>query len=95
MVDIASTEPLEEEFYELKMLSCEVVVSVIDLNRFSSYSNLKRVVAWVMRAKRIWLKLASKRGSMTADELADAEFEICRLVQQEAFANEITSLLNN
>jgi len=44
-----------------------------------------------MRAKRIWLKLASKRGFLTADELSDAEIEICRLVQQKAYANEITS----
>jgi len=32
---------------------------------------------------------------LTTDELSDAEIKICKLVQQEAYANEIESLLNN
>nr|XP_041632359.1 uncharacterized protein LOC121502723 [Drosophila kikkawai] len=92
--DITLPDVFEEEVPEHPVLRCQVVIPIIEFNRFSSYSNLKRVIGWVMRAKGLWLKRSDKKGPLTVQELADAEIEICRMVQQEAFPEEIKNLRN-
>jgi len=63
--------------------------------RYSSWYNLKRAVAWILRLKRF---LQSKkvcddsRKSLSVDDLAEAELVILRYVQSKSFPQELKSL---
>ncbi|KAL7724625.1 hypothetical protein ACLKA6_013859 [Drosophila palustris] len=93
-----TTERLEEEICSHPFLKCQVSVQFIDFTNFSSFSKLKGTMAWVLRAKNSWLKrIINKQtgltsDTLTVDELHEAEKWICRMVQEEAYAEEIAAL---
>ncbi|KAL7723791.1 hypothetical protein ACLKA6_000406 [Drosophila palustris] len=92
------TERLEEEICSHPFLKCQVSVQFIDFTNFSSFSKLKGTMAWVLRAKNSWLKgIINKQtgltsDTLTVDELHEAEKWICRMVQEETYAEEIAAL---
>lgn len=66
--------------------------TIIDFNRFSSFLRLKRTMAWVLRIVQRRKKKDTGTNCLTVAELKDAENCLCRLVQEESFANEIEAL---
>ncbi|KAM8711561.1 hypothetical protein ACLKA7_012129 [Drosophila subpalustris] len=93
-----TTERLEEEICSHPFLKCQVSVQFIDFTNFSSFSKLKGTMAWVLRAKNSWLKrIINKQtgltsDTLTVDELHEAEKWICRMVQEETYAEKIAAL---
>ncbi|XP_065365610.1 uncharacterized protein LOC135958645 [Calliphora vicina] len=62
--------------------------TVIQFSRFSSYTKLKRCVAWVLR----FLKSIHSTDDLRVDEITSADIIICRLVQSECYQNELKYL---
>ena len=92
---------------EAAAFTCETVCSDIlttTISRCSSWSRLRRVVAWVLRYKSNLLHRVKERengketmqkttiGPVTVHELREAEKEIIKHVQQVAFSEEIKVL---
>ncbi|XP_036347760.1 uncharacterized protein LOC118757126 [Rhagoletis pomonella] len=81
---------------------CMLVIpagKVINFTRFSNYLRLKRTIAWTLRffsnVKAKYIGSVGPSGELTSAELKDAELRLCRIVQKEAFPNEIMQLKNN
>lgn len=67
----------------------------IDLHKYSSFSNVKRIVAWICRF--VVNKFFVERQltcPLTTLELRNAEIILCKLAQRESFSEEISSLKN-
>ena len=76
------------------------ISDVIDTQRFSSWLNLQRHTAWVLRAAKNFCALLSRNLPVThtylsVPELHDAEMSLVRLAQQEGFPAEYKSLQQN
>ncbi|XP_036319769.1 uncharacterized protein LOC118734157 [Rhagoletis pomonella] len=84
-----------EEVQPSRLLYCQASKNFIDFTKFRSYLKIKRIVAWVLRAKLLFnRKSVNMRLSnvLTAAEIEEAEIMICKTVQQECFASEISDL---
>ncbi|XP_065076551.1 uncharacterized protein LOC135700089 [Ochlerotatus camptorhynchus] len=69
---------------------------VIAYERFSKWERLQRSMAYVLRFIFNATKKGERRsGRLTQPELDDAENEVLKQVQREAFADEVTTLKNN
>lgn len=67
---------------------------IIDFNRFSSFLRLKRTMAWVLRFVGRCRKknVDNATNCLTVAELKIAETILCRVSQEESFANELNIL---
>lgn len=86
---------IEENIPEQKTNIQCFKISKIDnsfLFRFSSFSKLKRVIAYCLRFKYNTLKQNQQFGPFTTEELQDSTYRIVKLVQLECFAEEIHNL---
>jgi len=64
---------------------------LLEVNKFSYYTNLLRVVAWILRFLRN-LRAADKLGELTASELHDSHHQLPQLVQRDSFPAEYGAL---
>lgn len=91
--DVSSTEQTGEELKAKLLLATVEACSVIDFSRFSSYLKLKRNVGWVCRFLHNKFHSSIVRaGELSVEELREAEFIICRLVQREVYSKEVLEL---
>ncbi|KAL7743863.1 hypothetical protein ACLKA6_000267 [Drosophila palustris] len=69
---------------------------LFDMDRFSNYLRLKRTFSWILRfIKRLrHQNVPDACGELTANELRLAEVLLCKLAQNQAYSNEISSLRN-
>ena len=87
--------PNTEERREVRIcLSVRDEEPVIDPKRFSNWRKLLRVTAWLRRFLFNCRTVQSERkcGSLTPDELREAELHWCRSVQREVFREELNAL---
>ena len=90
-------QELPQDDTEVKKANVNAVVSIDSLNelitRFSSWSKLKRAVAWILRYKAFLRHKddaqSVRKDYLTAEELKEAEFEIIKHVQRNAFPEEM------
>ena len=67
-------------------------------SHYSSWDSLSKAIAWMARFKKYMLSRSSKaqdhvpRGPLTVPEVIDAEKDIVKVVQNEAFPKEIDAL---
>ncbi|XP_055903410.1 uncharacterized protein LOC129939426 [Eupeodes corollae] len=69
---------------------------IIDFNRFSKWSAIVRTIAYVIRYLNIKIKFKSElptKGILNGDELNEAQIILFRQVQENAFSEEICSLM--
>jgi len=65
---------------------------LLEVNKFSSYTKILRVVAWILRILRN-LRAADKTlGELTASELHDSRHQLLQLVQRDSFPAEYDAL---
>ncbi|XP_030386687.1 uncharacterized protein LOC115633383 [Scaptodrosophila lebanonensis] len=88
---------LEEEIETKTVLSCQVSEPIVKFIKFSSLSRLIRVFAWVLRAKhnlvyRTSMKKSERIPPLSSTELVDAENMLCKIVQQEVYSDEVSTL---
>ncbi|XP_067635222.1 uncharacterized protein [Eurosta solidaginis] len=97
-------ELLEEEILPSLHIQAKVTSCLLKFNRFSSYLKMKRVMAWVLRAADIFLKLRGTyqtcgggglQSELSAAELNKAEIYIVKAVQREVCAEEVSDLLKD
>ncbi|XP_036345954.1 uncharacterized protein LOC118755212 [Rhagoletis pomonella] len=85
---------LPEEIKTEAILLVQPHNSVIDFSRFGSFLKLRRTTAWVMRAVNLFRKQprseVNSSTSLNVTEIEAAENMICKLVQLECYANEIS-----
>ena len=68
------------------------------ISHYSSWDSLRKAIAWMARFKKYLLSRSSKaqrhvpRGPLTVPEVVDAEKDIVKVVQNEAFRKEIDAL---
>ena len=68
---------------------------LLEVHKFSSYTRLLRVVAWILRFLRN-LRVADKTlGELTASELHDSRHQLLQLVQRDSFPAEYDALLHD
>ena len=101
--EVRKSAPLKSP-QDVKLVACSLVATV-DRNatwrlaptRFSSWSRLKRVAAWVCRFLENCRSQSPQRciGELTVDELHDAENRIIKSAQLEAFPDEIKAIHHN
>lgn len=73
--------------------SISVVEPAIDIEHFSNYKNLIRVVAWVLRfVNNSRRKTSNKEKFITGEEMKKAELKIISLEQRKSFSNELKCL---
>ena len=100
--DLAShdIEP-ERRRINRKMLFAQPKATFIDVNRFSKYARLVRTLAYVRRGvvtmlqrmpQRKGTSSISPRRQLTATEVTEGERFLVRLVQREAFSQELIDL---
>lgn len=85
---------------ELKLnsivLTCNLSEPIFDFNRYSSYNNMKRIGAYVLRF--VFNLRASKAnrqtGSLSANELNASHIMLARFVQVQSFPDVYNALLN-
>ncbi len=92
-VDLA----IPENDPEVKQVTCHLVQNEnktcwLDVNRFSSWIRLRRVIAWCLRFKDILLKKEIIKGQLKVVELQQAEMFVIRMIQLECFPDEIRVL---
>ena len=68
---------------------------LIDVHKFSSYTKLLRVLAWILRFLRNLRRVDKTLGALTASELHDSRHQLLQLVQQDTFPAEYDALLHN
>ena len=69
--------------------------TTLDVHKFTYYTTLQRVVAWILRFVRN-LRAADKTfGELTASELNDSRHQLLQLVQRDTFPNEYDALLHD
>ena len=74
--------PNLDDIPEKRTAICLLLNSIPDFfNKFSSFNELKRVIAWCLRVKKIY----RNTGLLTSTDLQRAEFVILRLVQKCSF----------
>lgn len=61
-------------------------------NKYSTFSKLRRVVAWMLRLKRNTLKKETRSGQLNVAELQDASTALVRLIQRQEFSRELHNL---
>ncbi|CAD7001791.1 unnamed protein product [Ceratitis capitata] len=88
---------LPEEMQPAHLLCTRTKDTVIDFSRFSTYTKLQRIVAWVVRAMHLFRLHHNINGVLPPQQLSVLEYEkaehiISELVQKEHFADEIADL---
>ncbi|XP_075157911.1 uncharacterized protein LOC142231178 [Haematobia irritans] len=86
---ILSKNAMVDEICASFHLSTAQDKSFIEYERFSSYTKLKRSVAWVLRFAKMTTR--SSR-TLNGDEIEKAGKTICKLVQSECFKDELKTL---
>lgn len=89
-------EPPSAELEELRN-KCVHQISTknhfIDFNRFSTFCRLRRVLGWIRRFVNNKFHIDLKRrGELTVAELNKADVLLCKMVQQDAFGEELAAL---
>lgn len=70
-------------------------ISVIDFTRYSSYRKLFRVMAWVFKAKNIFLKRSStSKKTLSYEEFQESKLYLFKVVQNYSFRIEIDNIEN-
>ena len=64
-------------------------------NRYSSWRRLTRVLAWVRRFQNNCYAKCSSSGTLTTEEINDAETELIINAQKKTYAEEYNQLINN
>jgi hypothetical protein len=67
----------------------------LDDTRYSTYSKLLRITAWVLRFKQNIMQKQRTSGELTASELANARLYWLQVVQREHFTMELDALLKS
>ena len=65
---------------------------LLEVNKFSSYTKLLRVVAWVLRFLRNLRAADQTLGELTPSELHDSRHQLLQLVQRDSFPAEYDAL---
>ena len=88
------TSDAPEEKQELCLVTNVMPESkLIDLERYSSYSKLRRIIAWVVRfVRNCKSSNTRKSGPLTTDELSKADVVLLSLAQTDDFRSEIQAL---
>ena len=91
--------PVFDQLPEIKNTHLNVFISVKEtqsmsdiLHKYSSWSKLQRIISYLLR---FWNNLTSKikyTGNLTAHEIQQATYRICRLVQQSEFLSDINNI---
>ena len=68
---------------------------LLDVHKFSSYTTLLRVVAWVLLFLRNLRAADKSLGELTASELNNSRHQLLQLVQRDTFSNEYDALLQD
>lgn len=77
----------------INTISRNVISQLIDLDRFSSFWKLKRVIAWIFRARTIWKKCrVGNQATLSYKEVCDAETFLLKMAQQDGFSKEIRNM---
>ncbi|XP_043283141.1 uncharacterized protein [Venturia canescens] len=81
-----------DDIPELKKICCLVTTTECELfSKFSSFSKLRRIIAYCLRLKRD----NHYKGSLNAEELNQAELKIVKLAQGAEFKQELQDLNDN
>lgn len=95
-IDISNAANPQEDKEELRPKYALMVLGkpVLNFNNFSTLIRLVRTMAWVLRFINRCrnIPLNSKRQSLSAQELDNAERRLCQQVQSETFSAEITKI---
>lgn len=90
--NIVEKEMLEER---TKFLSINVIGRcefLIDFTKFSSYRKVVRIMAWVYKAKNLFLKRPSTSSRISYEEFQEAKIYLFKTVQLNAFKSEVEKL---
>jgi hypothetical protein len=85
----------EEKRKQSQVLATTTPISLIDASRFSSYWRLVRTTAWVLRFLNNVRRRGKSVGELTAAELTVARMHWVRVVQEEAFTDDLQLLRRN
>jgi len=91
-VDVSLPEVKESANHTL---SVEVPRKLLDPTQYSSYWTLLRATAWILRFRRIALRMDGHSGNLTALELETARSYWIQAVQGECFSAEFKALREN
>lgn len=82
-----------EEIVNLHTHCTEIAKELFCFERFGNWNRLLRTAATVHRACKIMMKQKIQKTPLTSQELQEAESTIIKLIQKEAFPEEISSLV--
>lgn len=71
---------------------------VLDVQRFCTFWRMKRIMAWVLRSKLLFMKRRNKESfpaTLTYEELKSSENYLCKMPQRESFPEEINCISRN